>query len=101
MGKAEAIIQNKCLTYLRGFHRVLRISDPARVGDSDCVACIYGFYIEIEFKKESGGIHADLQKIGQRQCEKAGGQYWVVHSLEELKSKIRLLKATKVKFKCE
>lgn len=91
-GKSESKVQRKCLSYLHSNHRVIRISNPARAGDSDAVACIYGLYVEIEFKKSTGGKQSPLQKVAQRKVESAGGIYLLISSFEEMKKKLKKLK---------
>lgn len=56
-------------------------------GAPDIVAVIKGQYIGIEIKKPKG-VQSPGQKEFQKNLEKAGGQYWLIRSVEELLLKI-------------
>lgn len=56
-------------------------------GAPDIVAVIKGLYVGIEVKNKTK--QSDSQKAFQENLEKAGGKYYLVHSLEEVKQQLQ------------
>ena len=55
------------------------------------VVCYKGRYIGIEAKTKDGR-QSEIQKVREKEIINAGGQYWVVRSVDELKEKIEAMK---------
>ena len=69
----------------RGFYRF------GAVGSGDIIAVIGGIYVAIEIKG-TGKSQTPAQETFQANLEHAGGQYWLIHSLDELINKLETLK---------
>lgn len=63
----------------------------SKPGDPDIVVCYKGRYIGIESKTPENRL-SKIQKERRTEIINAGGQYWVIRSLDELKKKIEELK---------
>lgn len=89
--KLEAEIQSEYIKYLNGkkYIKVTR-HHPTKAGEPDTICCIYGMYVEIEFKKIDGKQSA-MQKLSMKKCIAAGGRYWLIKGLTQLQRKINRL----------
>lgn len=71
--------------HIRGFYRTA----PKR-GVPDIIAVSKGRFIGVEVKRP-GGKQSTEQKSFQKALELAGGIYWIVYSLNDLKEKWRTM----------
>ena len=60
----------------------------SKPGDPDMVICYEGRYIGIEAKTRDGK-QSEIQRLRQGEIQRAGGLYWVIRSLDELKERIK------------
>ncbi len=63
-------------------HKRIPAKPAEKKGKSDLVICFHGFYIAVEVKKP-GGIQSQGQKIFEKEVIEAGGEYWLIDSLDE------------------
>lgn len=91
---SEQQIQSKILKYLtdQGYYAVKVIS-ANKAGTPDILACVHGHFIAIEVKSEKGRI-SPLQSYHLLKIRDAGGEAWVVRSLEELEDKLLTIRKT-------
>lgn len=68
-----------------------RIFKTGKVGCPDISLVLRGTYIGLEVKNKKGKM-SENQKQAQQQIEKAGGYYFVVRSIEDVKDVIRKVK---------
>lgn len=56
-------------------------------GVSDCILCYKGLFIALEFKRDLTGSYGvtEPQKIRGRQIKRAGGQWFAVDNIEQVK----------------
>lgn len=94
----ESVIQKGILDYLEtvpniydfragsGSFRLAsgRYMRTGRPGVPDIVCCIKGIFTGIEVKNEKGRQSA-VQKQAQKEIEEAGGRYYIVRSIAEVK----------------
>lgn len=75
----------KVVTDVTGFSRTIGsvkwLPTSGQKGTADISATIRGRSVKIEVKMKDR--QSEDQKIYQQQIERAGGQYWLVHSFEE------------------
>lgn len=89
--KRENVVQGTIMTWLRARKDifVLRVQadGSGNKGVSDCVLCHCGQFIGIEFKRDLHGSYGvtKAQEIRGRQIKHAGGQWYAVDSLAEVK----------------
>lgn len=58
-------------------------------GMPDIIVCYKGKWIGLEIKNEKGK-QSDFQKEAEIQIKKAGGEYYIVRSVEEVESLIKI-----------
>lgn len=81
----------------RGGGRRVKVSmHTGRDGWPDITAVIHGFFVGIEVKTDTGRQSADQRKV-QAAITSAGGQYFVVRSLDEMHKIIQDLADEKVR----
>jgi hypothetical protein len=88
-GNAVDWLNAQPLTYAwRNNTGVARFGDRfvayGQVGSADIIACIRGRFVAIETKAKRGKQSVD-QARWQKKIEAAGGTYWLVRSLDELR----------------
>ena len=72
------------LTFTGWFHFHLMAGSLSYPGLPDRIAVKDGKVLFIEIKKPSGGVQSAYQKEFQRQIEAHGGEYLLIHNLDEL-----------------
>ena len=91
---------NKIFCYRQntgGFKRDGHFYKFGSVGAPDIIAIIGGKYIGIEIKGANGGKQSENQKKFQRELEAAGGEYLLVHSLDDTIKKVgKIIKKLKI-----
>ena len=90
----EARIKKDLRLYLTGigaFWSNIQGGPGSKPGDPDMVVCYKGRYIGIEAKTKDGR-QSEIQKVREKEIINAGGQYWVVRSVDDLKEKIEAMK---------
>lgn len=87
MNKLEKGLQDEVIKYLkecRIWH--LRTQMGAKSGLPDLILCLRGIFIGIELKRPDGlGKPSEQQLIVRGSIQRAGGDYYFVSSLDELK----------------
>jgi len=79
----ESKIQKQTIDYLLSIGcKVINLKAASRAGNADLVFCYKGLYIEFEMKQPKKDA-TKLQQIKGRETVKAGGLWFVVHSVEE------------------
>lgn len=85
----EADIVRKIMNYLKSVPECFAWKEHGGMygtaGIPDIIACYHGGFIAFEVKTKSGKVTA-LQEATMQKIRKAGGQAFVVRSLEEVKS---------------
>ena len=95
--KSEAKVLAECLKWLRG-RRVFCTRHDCGAGDLGHGFATYGIkysgdihgilpsgiHFEVECKRGGGGVQSEGQQERMRGVRATGGQYWVVHGLDEL-----------------
>lgn len=80
----ESKVQSICIKYLNNTKGIKATRHhPVTVGEPDVICCIFGKYVEIEFKKFDG-VQSDVQKLSMKKTIVAGGEYWIIKSLTQL-----------------
>lgn len=75
---SEKHIQKRVLRFLDGCHiYYVKTMVSSRAGVPDCIACINGKFVGIEFKGD-GGKESQLQKLAGRKIVASYGQYFVI-----------------------
>ena len=79
----ESKIQKQTIDYLLSIGcKVINLKAATKSGNADLVICYRGLYIEFEMKQLKKDA-TKLQKIKGRETAKAGGLWYVVHSVDE------------------
>lgn len=78
------------LTDIGAFWSNVQGGPGSKPGDPDMVVCYKGIYIGIEAKTDVGK-QSDIQRLREKEIHRAGGIYWVIRSVEELKEKIEAI----------
>lgn len=110
MGWQESGIQAACLTYLQlleNQHKLWFLRNNsfaghiqrangsrgfihnAKKGAPDIIACIAGKFVGIEIKAKTK--QSPDQKLCEEAIKKIGGEYWLIHTVEELIVRIETL----------
>ena len=89
----EKTIQNKVVKYLKDEGcKVIKTIVNNTSGNADLIICFRGIYIEFEMKQP--GKHATkLQKLKGQETLDAGGYWFEVHSLEEAKDALSIVRS--------
>ena len=92
MGKAEAAIQTKVSNWLTANgSKVIKTVALTKSGNADLVICYKGYYVEMEIKVP-GDECRRLQSIKAQETVDAGGYCFCIHSLDEAKEAIELIR---------
>jgi hypothetical protein len=73
-----------------------RMAKYTRRGIPDIIAIIDGKFVGFEIKSKTGKLSED-QKSFCLSCELAGGYYFVIKSLEDIKEALKICRENKVK----
>lgn len=98
--RLESSVQKEILDWLRAQDDifVLRINANGlgNKGISDCICCICGFFVAIEFKRDIDGAYGVTkpQEIRGRQIQKANGIWFATDSLDDVKERVQSFRAT-------
>ena len=111
MTTEETKIENDCLEFLNSLPRSLAVKTPTkgrkignimvkagrweRPGKSDIDWIYWGLSIKIEVKTDHG-IQQQNQKDYEADVAAAGGEYWLVRSLNELITKVSEFRETEL-----
>ena len=87
----EKAIENKikeCLTHMGKNVWFFKHAASAsmKVGIPDIICCIKGHFVGIEVKQANGRQSAE-QKVCEKNIRAAGGEYWLVFSIEDFVDK--------------
>lgn len=97
--KLESSVQKQILDWLRSQDDifVLRINANGlgNKGVSDCICCVCGEFVAIEFKRDINGTYGVTkpQEIRGRQIRKAGGLWFATDSLEDVMLRVHEIRS--------
>ena len=87
----ESKIQAKIMLYLKACPDTyaFKVMKASTNGVPDIIACVQGKFIALEVKSEKGRP-SKLQIVAQRRIKEAGGESYIVRSVEEVQEIIQL-----------
>lgn len=89
--RTEGAVQGEILGWLRQqpdvFALRIQANGAGNKGVSDCILCYRGRFVALEFKRDLNGTYGVTkpQEIRGRKIKKAGGLWYAVDSLEQVK----------------
>lgn len=94
MTTPEGMIKRQIKDYLDSidaFWSMVAGGAYSKPGDPDMIACVDGMYVGIEAKTPTGR-QSNIQKMRQREIERAGGVYILARSVEDVKGTIEKMR---------